>query len=90
MDPNEVINIYPNNNKKKNKKIKKKIKSKRTDARTERQAHIILFLYFLFISFSDLWKSDRRFSSEQKTKLVYATRATRRYQKLSISSHFKK
>ena len=49
-----------------------------------------LFLYFLFVSFLDLRKSDRRFSSEQKAKLVYATRATRRYQKLSISANSKR
>ena len=34
----------------------------------------------------DLRKPDRRFLSEQKAKLVYATRAMRRNQKLSISS----
>ena len=34
---------------------------------------------FSFCSFSDLWKSDRRHSSEQKAKLVYAKRATHRY-----------
>ena len=49
-----------------------------------------LFYFLLFVSFSDLWKSDRRFLSEQKAKLVYATKATHRYQNLSISSHFKR
>ena len=48
------------------------------------------FFFLIFITLSDLLKSDRRFSSEQKAKLVYATRAMRRYQKLSISSHFKR
>ena len=48
------------------------------------------FYFLLFISFLDLRKSDRRFLSEQKEKLVYVIRATRRYQKLSISSHFKR
>ena len=33
--------------------------------------------FFLFVSFSDLRKSDLRFSSRLKAKLVYATRATR-------------
>ena len=54
----------------------------------ERQDFYLFFLFF--VSFSDLWKSDRRFSSEQKAKLVYATRATHRYQKLSISSNSKR
>ena len=48
------------------------------------------FIFLFFVSFSDLWKSDRKFLSEQKAKLVYATRATRRYQKLSISSNSKR
>ena len=51
------------------------------DGRTERwrEGETIFILYFLFVSFSDLQKSDRRLSSEQKAKLVYTTRATRRY-----------
>ena len=50
-----------------------------------------IFNFFsLFVSFSDLWKSDRTFLSEQKAKLVYATRATRRNQYLSVSSNFKR
>ena len=48
-----------------------------------------LFLYFLFVSFSDLRKSDRRFSS-QKAKLVYAMRATHKYQYLNLLSNFKR
>ena len=55
----------------------------------EREREFYNFFSF-FVFFLDLWKSDRRFSSEQKAKLVYATRATCRYQKLSISSHFKR
>ena len=47
-------------------------------------------VFLLFVSFSDLRKSDRRFSSEQKAKLVYATRATHRYQYLSLLSNFKR
>ena len=45
---------------------------------------------WIFVSFSDLWKLDHRFLSEQKAKLDYATRATRRYQYLSVSSNFKR
>ena len=37
-------------------------------------------------SLSYLWKSDRRFLSEQKAKSVHATRATRGYQNLGVSS----
>ena len=56
--------------------------------RTERREGDFFFLFF--ISFSDLWKSDRRFLSEYKAKLVYVTRATRRNQYLSVSSNFKR
>ena len=49
-----------------------------------------VFFFFLFASFSDLRKLDRRFSSEQKAKLDYVTRATRGYQYLSILSNFKR
>ena len=48
------------------------------------------FLFFfisLFIYFSYLWKSDRRFSSELKAKLIHATRATRGHQNLGVSSN---
>ena len=55
--------------------------------REERERYFNFFS--LFISFLDLWKSDRRFLSEEKAKLVYVTRATRRYQYLSVSSNFK-
>ena len=48
------------------------------------------YFFLLFIFFSDLWKSDRRFLSEQKAKLVYATKAMRRNQYLSVSSNFKR
>ena len=44
---------------------------------------IFLFI-FLLVSFLDLWKSNRRFLSEQKEKLDYAKRATHRYQYLSL------
>ena len=47
-----------------------------------------LFLFFLlFISFSDLQKSDHRFSSELKVKLIHAARATPGYQNLEFSSN---
>ena len=86
MNPNEAIEIVYE------KKIKKNKSQTAEDGRTERwrEGETIFILYFIFVFFSDLRKSDHRFSSEQKAKLVYATRATRRYQKLSISSHFKR
>ena len=50
-----------------------------------------IFYFLLFVSFLDLRKSDRKFLSKQKEKLVYVTtRATRRYQKLSISANSKR
>ena len=56
----------------------------------ERRERFVLIFFFLFVSFSNLRKSDRRFLSEQKAKLDYATRATRRYQYLSVSLNFKR
>ena len=47
----------------------------------------IFFIFSFFASLQDLRKSDRRFLLEQKVKLVYATRATRGYQELSVSSN---
>ena len=48
----------------------------------ERQ--ILIFFLFL-VSFSDLRKSDRMISSGKERKMLYATRATRGYQKHKIS-----
>ena len=42
-----------------------------------------IFIFF-FSFFSDLRKSDRRFSSGKEQKVLYATRATRGYQKHEI------
>ena len=46
----------------------------------------ILFFHF-FVSFLDLWKSNRRFSSRLKEKLIHVLRATRGYQNLGVSSN---
>ena len=51
----------------------------------EREYYFHFFL--LFVSFSDLRKSDRKFLSGQKEKLIYATRATRGHQNLGVSSN---
>ena len=56
----------------------------------ENQIEILFFVFLLFVSLLDLWKSYHRFLSEQKAKLIYATRATRGYQNLSVSSNFKR
>ena len=54
----------------------------------EERGEIFLF-YFIFVyaSFSDLRKLDRRFSSELKAKLIYAMRATRGHQKVGVSTN---
>ena len=49
-----------------------------------------LFFFSFFASLVYLWKLDRRFLSEQKEKLFYATRATRRHQNFSVSSNSKR
>ena len=54
----------------------------------EERGEIFLFLFFLlFVSFSDLRKSDRRFSSGLKEKLIYEMRATRGHQKVGVSTN---
>ena len=40
--------------------------------------------------FSALRRLDRRFSSEQEAKFIYAMRATRGYQNLGVSSNSKR
>ena len=48
-----------------------------------------IFLFFLlFVSFSYLQKSDRRFSLGLKVKLIYAMRATRGHQKVGVLTNF--
>ena len=49
---------------------------------------IFIFIFLFFASFSDLRKSDRRFSSGQKAKLIHVARATREYQNRRVSSNF--
>ena len=48
---------------------------------------ILFFIFLIFASFSDLRKSDRRFSSGLKEKLIYAMRATRGHQKVGVSTN---
>ena len=55
----------------------------------EERGEIFLFLFFLlFVSFSDLRKSDRRFSLGLKVKLIYAMRATHGHRKVGVSTNF--
>ena len=78
-----------NNNIKKRKKKDKIKKRKDTDDVRERawMREIFIFIYLLFASFSDLRKSDSRFSSRLKAKLIHAARATRGYQNHGVSSN---
>ena len=52
--------------------------------RWRERGDILFFIFFLFVSFLDLRKSDRRFSSGLKAKLIYAMRATRGHQKVGV------
>ena len=65
------------------KKIKRGQRGRRETSVGERK----IFYFFLFVSFSDLRKSDRRFSSGLKAKLIHATRAMRGHQNLGVSSN---
>ena len=54
-----------------------------------RERENIFFLFFLlFASFSDLRKSDCRFSSGLKAKLIYTMRATSGHQKVRVPTNF--
>ena len=50
----------------------------------ERGERILIFYFSIFVSLSDLRKSDPRFSSGLKVKLIYAMRATRGHQKVGV------
>ena len=79
--------------KEKKRENKKVIKVKRESGAWENELKreiYFVFVFLLFVSLLDLRKLDRRFSLEQKAKLVYATRATCGYQKLSVSSNSKR
>ena len=53
----------------------------------EREMIDFIFIFFSFcFFFSDLRKSDRRFLSGLKAKLIYAMRATRGDQKVEVST----
>ena len=58
------------------------------DRERERERESVMrdfFIFFLSLtSFLDLRKSDRRFSSGLKAKLIYAMRATRGHQKVGV------
>ena len=77
-----------NKNKKKDKNEKGKVKKGEghiSAERVRRRRDLIIFS-LPFASFSDLRELDRRFLLEQEAKLVYATRAMRGHQNLSVSS----
>ena len=60
------------------------------EARGEREREVLrefnIFIFF-FVSFLDLRKSDCRFSSGLKAKLIYAMRAMRGHQKVGVSTN---
>ena len=61
----------------------------KTDGR-ERASRRERYFYFYFSSlcfFSDLWKSDHKFSSGLKVKLIHAVRAMCGYQNIGVSSN---
>ena len=47
----------------------------------------LFYFIFFFVSFLYMWKSDCRFSSGLKAKLIHAATATRGYQNLGVSSN---
>ena len=53
----------------------------------EKEVERILIFLSLFVSFLDLRKSDRRFLSGLKAKLIYAMRATCGHQKVGVSTN---
>ena len=77
-------NNNKNKDKNENKKGKGNCRGKRERGRPER---FLFFIFLLFAFFSDLRKSDRRFSSGLKAKLIHVARATRGYQNLLVSSN---
>ena len=70
---------------KKNKTNKQKLKVLHSSYRIDRRVRRIFFYFFLFSYFSDLRSFDRRISSGQTRKVLYATRATRENKKHGIS-----
>ena len=48
---------------------------------------LFLFFFLSLVSLLDLRKSDRRFSSGLKAKLIYAMRVTRGHQKVRVSTN---
>ena len=62
-------------------------KTNKRKGERKRMRDFFFFLISLFISFSDLWKSDRRFSLGLKAKLIHTTRATCGHQNLGVSSN---
>ena len=58
-----------------------------TERGRTKEIFYLFLLFLIFVSFSDLRKSDRRFSSRLKAKLIYATRVTRGHQNLGVSSN---
>ena len=60
-------------------------RNRRRERKGAWRENIIFHFFLLFVSFSDLRKSDCKFLSGLKAKLIYATRATRGHQNLGVS-----
>ena len=57
------------------------------DGEREVERYFYFYFFFLFAYFSNLRKSDRRFLSGLKAKLIYAMRATREHKKVGVSTN---
>ena len=68
-------------------KIKTKVKKEEGILLGERESSSGRDFFLLFSSLSNLRKSDRRFSSGLKAKLIHAARVTRGYQNLGVLSN---
>ena len=69
------------------KKINQKGAKRASGGESVREREYYFYFFLLFVSFSDLRKSDGKFLSGLKTKLIYTTRATRGHQNLGVSSN---
>ena len=86
--------MYPNNNNNNNNNIiiiiiiiikgKSKTAGGICGFGRERAERDFFFIFFLFTSFSDLRKSDRKFLSGLKAKLIYTTKVTRGHHKVGV------
>ena len=65
----------------------KKNESKGVERGLRERREYDFYFFSLFISFLNLRKLDRRFSSGLKAKLIYVMRATHGHQKVGVSTN---